>query len=66
VNRSLKRTGLVSDGGPPRCRECGGHLAFRTDRLGRTMEQCVCGYRAYIERRDGKPAPAALPPVSEH
>lgn len=49
------RLGLVMDGGPPRCPACGGHLVFRTDRLGRAMEQCDCGHRAYVVRRDGKP-----------
>ncbi|HEV8305328.1 MAG TPA: hypothetical protein VGQ25_10225 [Gemmatimonadales bacterium] len=60
MSRALARAKLVVDGGAPRCPACGGPLAFRTDRLGRTMEQCDCGYRAYIVRRDGK-LPGAPP-----
>jgi hypothetical protein len=29
-------------------------LEFKTDRGGRALEVCVCGYRAYVERRSGK------------
>src|SRR5256885_3524738 len=29
-------------------------LEFRTDRFGRMVEFCPCGYRAYVERRSGK------------
>jgi len=43
VNRALARTGLVKDGGPPRCPQCAQRLAFGTDRLGRTTESCGCG-----------------------
>ncbi len=62
MTRALARAQLVADGGPPRCPACGGHLVFRTDRLGQTTEQCACGYRAYVVRRDGKRAPE--PPAS--
>jgi hypothetical protein len=44
VNRSrlkLERAGRVSDGGPPRCRECDLRLQFGTDRVGRATEFCV-------------------------
>ncbi len=54
LNRASAKSPLVADGGPPRCPACGDHLLFRTDRLGRAMEQCDCGYRAYVLRRDGK------------
>ncbi len=68
VNRALARTGLVKDGGPPRCPQCAQRLAFGTDRLGRTTESCGCGYRAYVQVRATEPgilAPPALadPPV---
>jgi hypothetical protein len=55
VNRAASRSPLVADGGPPRCPACGSQLLFRTDRQGRALEQCDCGYRAYVIRRDGKP-----------
>ena len=32
MNRALARTGLVKDGGPPRCPQCAQRLAFGTDR----------------------------------
>src|SRR2546422_11385251 len=68
VNRALARTGLVKDGGPPRCPQCAQRLAFGSDRLGRTTESCGCGYRAYVQVRATEPgilAPPALadPPV---
>ncbi len=56
MNRSrlkLERAGMVSDGGPPRCRGCGQRLQFGTDRNGRTTESCVCGYYAYVKMRYG-------------
>ncbi|MGH7607360.1 MAG: hypothetical protein ACREME_08475 [Gemmatimonadales bacterium] len=64
MNRAAARSPLVADAGPPRCPICGSRqLAFRTDRHGRALEQCECGYRAYVVRRDGKreepPAPIA-------
>src|SRR5882762_2181286 len=69
VNRALARTGLVKDGGPPRCPHCTQRLAFGSDRLGRTTESCGCGYEAYVQVREseraapavvsGGPAPAA-------
>src|SRR2546425_1796506 len=60
VNRALARTGLVKDGGPPRCPQCTRRLAFGTDRLGRTTESCGCGYRAYVQVRESeRAAPAA-------
>jgi hypothetical protein len=63
VNRAAAKSPLVADGGPPRCPACGSrHLGFRTDRLGRAMEQCDCGYKGYVQRRDGKrPEPPPLP-----
>ena len=54
MNRAAEKLGLVADrsGICPACRE--GYLEFKTDRLGRALEQCPCGYRAYVERRSGK------------
>src|SRR5207253_4836436 len=61
VNRALARTGLVKDGGPPRCPQCAQRLAFGTDRLGRTTESCGCGYRAYVQVRATEPGILAPP-----
>jgi hypothetical protein len=65
LRRSVARAGLVSDGGPPRCPACSGRLVFKTDRLGRMMEQCGCGYGAHVLRRDGKPVVAEQPTTPE-
>ena len=62
MSRALARAKLVADGGAPRCPTCRGPLVFRTDRLGRAMEQCECGHHAYVVRRDGKPP--GTPPSS--
>ena len=53
VNRAAERLALVTDRSV-RCPECRGYMEFKTDRAGRAMEVCACGYRAYIERRTGK------------
>ena len=54
MNRAAERLGLVQDrsGRCPACRET--FLEFKTDSGGRALEVCVCGYRAYVERRSGK------------
>jgi len=44
---------LARDHSPARCTACGENREFRTDRSGRTLEQCGCGYRT-VERRNGK------------
>jgi len=54
ANRAAARSPLVTDRGPPRCPACQEDLEFRTDRFGRTLEQCPCGHRALVERRSGK------------
>jgi hypothetical protein len=51
---------MMTAGGPPRCPQCGQRLGFGTDRLGRTTESCLCGYRGYVALREGEVA-AALP-----
>jgi len=53
-NRAAARSPLVVDRGPARCPTCKEFLEFRTDRFGRMVEFCPCGYRAYVERRSGK------------
>ncbi|HEX9215551.1 MAG TPA: hypothetical protein VF864_01105 [Gemmatimonadales bacterium] len=53
MNRAAERLALVTDRSV-RCPECRGCMEFKTDRAGRAMEVCACGYRAYIERRTGK------------
>ena len=65
MNRALARTGLVTDGGPPRCPQCAGRLAFGTDRLGRTTESCGCGYRAYVQVRGTEPANLPRPALAD-
>jgi hypothetical protein len=57
VNRASERLGLVDDRSVrcPACREL--LLQFKTDRAGRALEVCLCGYRAYVERRAGKRGP---------
>ena len=53
MNRAAERLALVADrsGRCPACREL--FLEFKTDRAGRAVEQCDCGYRAYVQRRSG-------------
>jgi len=61
-NRAAARSPLVTDSGAARCPQCRLYLEFRTDRFGRMVEQCACGYRAYVERRSGKrDEPPSLP-----
>jgi hypothetical protein len=45
---------LRGNRGPARCLACGENREFRTDRNGRILEQCGCGYRTYVERISGK------------
>ena len=51
--RELGRAGMVTDGGAPRCPGCNEQLQFGTDRQGRTIESCACGYRGFLETRGG-------------
>jgi hypothetical protein len=57
ANKAAARNPLVADRGPARCPACQEFLEFRTDRVGRTLEQCACGHRALVERRSGKRDP---------
>jgi len=50
---------MVGAGEAPRCPECRLRLGFGTDRSGRTVEQCVCGYKRYVELRTGSTGPTA-------
>lgn len=54
MNKAAERLGLVDDrtGRCPACHVV--FLEFKTDRAGRALEVCRCGYRAYVERRTGK------------
>jgi hypothetical protein len=52
----LARAGMMMDGGPPFCRECGARLHFGSDRSGRTTESCDCGYRGLVATQRG-PSP---------
>lgn len=60
----VERSGLVADGGAPRCPTCRIRLSFVTDQDGRVMETCRrCGYRAYVvTRRTELPGPDPAPP----
>jgi hypothetical protein len=55
-DRALARAGLVVSGDSPRCPGCGGWLDFATDRDGRAIQHCDCGYRAYVPLRSGSTA----------
>ena len=64
----LARSGLLADGGAPRCPTCRTRLSFTTDRQGRVLEACPCGYRAYVltrrslaEGAEAVPAPDPAP-----
>lgn len=54
-NRALARSGLVESGASPRCPACAGWLEFGTDRDGRAVQHCACGYRGYVPLRSGTP-----------
>lgn len=62
----LAKSGLLADGGAPRCPNCRTRLSFTTDRQGHVLEACPCGYRALVvPRRSVEPgADAPVPPVS--
>ena len=45
--------GLVSGGDSPRCPVCGDWLGFGTDRQGRAVQHCDCGFKGYVQRRSG-------------
>ncbi|HEX4561397.1 MAG TPA: hypothetical protein VH163_04435 [Gemmatimonadales bacterium] len=63
--QQVERSGLMADGGAPRCPACRIRLSFVTDQQGRVMEICRrCGYRAYVVTRrtpDEGPEPAPTP-----
>ena len=63
ANRAAARSPLVGDRGPAKCPACAEYFEFRTDRNGRLVEQCGCGYRAYVERRSGTNPVPAVPPL---
>lgn len=65
--QQLARSGFLADGGAPRCPTCRTRLSFTTDRQGRVLEACPCGYRAYVVTRrtpEPGPVPALGPPPS--
>jgi hypothetical protein len=55
VKRAAAPILLAGNRGPARCSACGEIREFRTDRSGRTLEQCGCGYRT-VERRNTQKA----------
>ncbi|HLB82329.1 MAG TPA: hypothetical protein VJJ54_04510 [Gemmatimonadales bacterium] len=64
--RELGRAGMVTDGGAPRCPGCREALQFGTDRQGRTIESCGCGYRGYLETRGGGVEALPVGPARPH
>jgi len=50
VKRAAARIPPVGYRGAARCAACGENREFRTDRNGRVLELCGCGYRTYVER----------------
>ncbi|HKV70018.1 MAG TPA: hypothetical protein VJN62_02165 [Gemmatimonadales bacterium] len=62
--QQLAKSGLLADGGAPRCPHCRTRLSFTTDRQGRVLEACPCGYRAMVVTRRSiePPAEPAVPP----
>lgn len=56
---------LVAGGDPPRCPVCGNWLTFGTDRQGRAVQHCDCGFKDYVQVRSGSiPTQGpAMPPV---
>lgn len=63
MSRTISRASLVPASGPPGCPGCRQRLEFGTDRLGRTLEYCRCGYKAYVQMREGLPPAAATVPA---
>jgi hypothetical protein len=63
VNRSQQQraaSGLVTDGGAPRCAQCAEPLRFDSDRDGRTIQSCAHGHRAYLRTRRSDAGVAAV------
>ena len=50
-SQSAARRYLVEDLGPAQCPRCRHRVDFVTDLNGYAMEQCDCGYSAYISVR---------------
>lgn len=65
MNKSQTRASMVGAGEAPRCPQCRGRLAFGTDRSGRTVEQCACGYKNYVALRTGSTAVVPPPDTGE-
>ena len=64
MNRSraaLARKGMVPGGTSLECPACGRRLEFGADRLGHTVEYCVCGHSQRVGRRAPDP-PDDTPP----
>ena len=58
MNRSraaLARKGMVPGGTSLECPACGRRLEFGSDRLGHTVEYCVCGHHRRVGRRAPDP-----------
>ena len=54
VKRAAAPILLGGDRGLARCPACGENREFRTDRNGRILEQCGCGWRTYVKPPSSK------------
>ena len=59
MNHALPRVRMVVADAAPGCPQCGGRLGFGSDRNGRTVEACECGFEGYVTRRSGEVTEAA-------
>lgn len=59
MNHALPRIRMVVADAAPGCPRCGGRLGFGSDRNGRTVEACECGFEGYVARRSGEVTEAA-------
>lgn len=60
MSRSLARAGALVADAAPGCPQCGQRLGFGSDRDGRMMQVCECGYRGYVPRRSGSATSMAV------
>ena len=54
MNHALPKAKMVVADAAPGCPDCGRRLGFGSDREGRTVEACECGFRRFVARRSGE------------